>query len=634
MLETTISGDAIWVLTCGFIVLLMQAGFTCLESGMVRAKNSINVAIKNLIDFCIASAIFCISGFALMFGHSYHGMLGTSHFLLSGGIGSWLLTFFFFQAVFCGTSTTIVSGAVAERMRFSGYCLTAIIISGLIYPVVGHWAWGGALYAENAGWLQTRGFIDFAGSTVVHSVGGWVALAAILVIGPRRGRFGKRGNLIEGYNLPTAVLGTFLLWFGWFGFNGGSTLGLSPKIPLIIVNTTAAGATGGLAALLLSWWLMGRPVVDRIINGVLAGLVSITASCHLVTPITSLLIGAIGGAVCVGGMAWLERCKIDDAIGAVPTHLFAGIWGTLAVALCADPAERANQLPPTAQLLVQLEGILAVALYAFTLSFVLLKLLQRVYRLRVTAKQELVGLNVSEHGARTAVLDLITQLEQQARTTNFHKPVVVEPETEAAQIAAYYNAVREKFQSETDRHRIALQKLTQLAHYDPLTGLANRNVLFEEIERALRHAHRNRTYGALLYMDLDGFKKVNDALGHALGDALLRQAAQRIATRVLSSDLLARLGGDEFALLMQHSHAPDSAVTAAEDIIELFHAPFPGTTKEVTLGISIGIASFGPDHQESVKSLLRKADQAMYAAKLGGKNTYRWYSESRSDLAV
>jgi len=213
----TSAGDLLWVLLSAFLVSLMQAGFTCLESGMVRTKNSINVALKNLVDFCISFTLFGLFGFALMFGTGWQGFIGTSGFMLHGVDSSWDITFFFFEAMFCGTATTIVSGAVAERMRFSGYAITAMILSGLIYPVIGHWAWykGGDGIAP--GWLASRGFIDFAGSSVVHSVGGWVALAALLIIGPRLGRFGPEGRPVEGHSLPTATLGVFLLWFGWFG---------------------------------------------------------------------------------------------------------------------------------------------------------------------------------------------------------------------------------------------------------------------------------------------------------------------------------------------------------------------------------------------------------------------------------
>ncbi len=264
--------DLMWVVLCAALVLLMQAGFTCLETGFVRAKNSINVAIKNIVDFLVASSIFWIVGFALMFGASASGWIGTTGFFWGDASQPWLLAFFLFQLTFCGTATTIVSGAVAERMRFSGYLFATIIICTVIYPVIGHWVWGGAVEGNGAGWLSRLGFLDFAGSTVVHSVAGWVALAAILIIGPRIGRFDSPGSAIHGHNLPMAALGTLLLWFGWFGFNGGSTLAFTEQTPLILVNTTMAAVWGGLAALALGWRRLGRPSAQMAMNGTLRGL--------------------------------------------------------------------------------------------------------------------------------------------------------------------------------------------------------------------------------------------------------------------------------------------------------------------------------------------------------------------------
>ena len=435
------NSDLIWLLLCGFLVALMQAGFTCLESGLVRAKNSINVAIKNIVDFCISCILFSMFGFGLMFGASEAGIFGTSHFLLLDDISPSLMGFFFFQMVFCGTATTIVSGAVAERMRFSGYLFVAVTISGVIYPITGHWAWNGVDSGTVQGWLGARGFIDFAGSTVVHSVAGWVALAAVLVIGPRIGRFTKdKTNPIEGNNLPIATLGVFILWFGWFGFNGGSLFQLTDQIPTIVTNTALSGAAGGIAAMFTSWYIQRKPIVNRIINGVIAGLVSITASCHLMAPSMSIVVGAVGGFICVVGMSFLERMKLDDAIGAIPTHLFAGIWGTLAVSF-VDADILRTHLSHWEQFKTQVFGAFAIGLYAFTVSFSLFKLVNVWFRLRVTAEEERIGLNMSEHGASSSIHDLISQMDYQARTGKFHQPVVIEPETEAHKIGHFYNKV-------------------------------------------------------------------------------------------------------------------------------------------------------------------------------------------------
>ncbi|WP_333669652.1 ammonium transporter [Parvibaculum sp.] len=429
--------DTVWVLICTVLVLLMQAGFACLESGLVRAKNSINVAVKNVMDFCVAGVGFWLVGFGLMFGVSAGGFLGSSDFAFDGVAGgnqatAWVMAFFFFQLAFCSTSTTIVSGAVAERMSFRGYAITAAILSMLIYPVFGHWAWGGVLSGEAAGWLESRGFVDFAGSTVVHSVGGWIALAAILVLGPRIGRFGPDGKRIEPHDMPMATLGMFLLWIGWFGFNGGSTLALNATVPFVLVHTMLAAAAGGLAVVGISWIRNGLPDVQLTLNGILAGLVAITANCHIVSTSNAVLIGAGGGIVCLVASDLLARLRIDDAVDAVPVHLAAGIWGTLAVALFGDVSLFPNGHTRLEQLGVQALGIGAAGVFAFGVSYIVLHLIDRVLPLRVSADAERIGLNIAEHGASSALLDVLGAMEAQASRGDFSRPVHVEPFTEPA----------------------------------------------------------------------------------------------------------------------------------------------------------------------------------------------------------
>ncbi len=629
MMETDVfSGDLLWVLLCAFLVALMQAGFTCLESGMVRAKNSINVALKNLVDFCISFALFGLFGFALMFGTSWDGLIGTSGFVLGGVHTSWDMGFFFFEAMFCGTATTIVSGAVAERMRFGGYAVTAVVLSGFIYPVIGHWAWQQGNEHSAAGWLAETGFIDFAGSTVVHSVGGWVALAAMLIIGPRLGRFGEHGRPVEGHSLPTATLGVFLLWFGWFGFNGGSTLALSEKIPLIVTNTALAGATGGIAGTAISWLIWRMPLPDRVMNGVIAGLVAITAGCHMVSPVSASLIGFIGGLIALFGATLLERLEIDDAIGAVPAHLFAGIWGTLALALFARDGSLPVGVSPGEQFLIQLEGVVVIGLYAFGGSYLLLGLVNRLLPLRVSASGERIGLNIAEHGATSSLFDLISQMHHQARSGDFSRPVEVEAETEADQIATFYNAVLEKFNLETSRRQMAMQKLSQLAHYDTLTGLPNRRAFFEAVKHVLEKSRRHDQTAALLYFDLDGFKQVNDDFGHEAGDQVLKEVARWISTCLRETDVFARLGGDEFALVLEQLADPEKDVrTVADKVIECIGGPYELGDSTASIGISIGIVLFRGIQGETPNRLIQQADQAMYAAKLAGKGGYYFYQK-------
>jgi Amt family ammonium transporter len=312
--------DILWVLISASLVFLMQGGFLCLESGLTRSKNNINVALKNLVDFGISITLFWAVGFSLMFGVSEAGWISASNFFPDfAKISAWQSVFFLFQAMFCGTAVTILSGAVAERMRFKGYIIISILVSGLIYPVFGHWSWNSLNNADTAGWLESMGFLDFAGSTVVHSVGGWVSLAALLVVGPRTGRFPENGppQNIPGSNLPMAALGVGLLWLGWIGFNGGSTLAMDDQVPRIVANTMLAGGMGMIGALAMGWYLTKIVHVDYVMNGALAGLVAITANCYAVSAIDSVVIGFIGGMVMVGASSLLVKFRIDDVIGAI-----------------------------------------------------------------------------------------------------------------------------------------------------------------------------------------------------------------------------------------------------------------------------------------------------------------------------
>ncbi len=404
--------DIIWILACSAFMLIMQGGFTCLESGLVRAKNSLNVALKNFADFCLSGLLFWMFGFALMFGGSFSGFFGNTGFFLFEVEETWLWAFFLFQFIFCSTAVTITSGAVAERIKFSSYLVITVVIAGLIYPVFGHWAWAGADSGTPSGWMAKLGFIDFAGSTVVHSIGGWVALAAIIIIGPRAGRFGlsKFGLAkieIKRNNLPIATLGVFLLWIGWFGFNGGSTLAFNDKVPEILVITSLSGLAGGLAAIFLSWKLFCRPKAELTLNGSLAGLVGITANCHIVTTLSALIIGAIAGIISVGATILLEKLEIDDVVGAVPVHLGAGIWGTLAVALFGNPEAFQSGFDRWDQFGVQVMGVGICFLWAFGLGYGLLWLVNRWNPLRVTAQEERVGLDVSEHSLEKLTARLV-----------------------------------------------------------------------------------------------------------------------------------------------------------------------------------------------------------------------------------
>jgi len=388
--------DFVWTIIAAVLVFFMQAGFAMVETGFTRAKNAVNIMMKNLMDFSMGALGFWAIGFALMFGVTATGWFGTSGFFLGDFAQDkdpWLYAFFIFQTVFAATAATIVSGAMAERTKFVGYLAYSIVISAVIYPVFGSWAWG-SLY-KGSGWLEGLGFIDFAGSTVVHSVGGWAALAGALVLGPRLGKYTKDGKVkaIPGHNLPLAALGVFILWFGWFGFNAGSTTAAITDIALISANTALAAAAGSVGAMFTAWAMFGKPEGSMALNGALAGLVGITAGCANVSPTSSIIIGLIAGVVVVLSVVFIDsKLRIDDPVGAISVHGVCGAWGTLAAGLFNAGGFSAKVVG------VQLVGIGAAFLWVFPTAFVLFKLINATIGLRVTPEEEMEGLDFGEHG--------------------------------------------------------------------------------------------------------------------------------------------------------------------------------------------------------------------------------------------
>ena len=744
--------DILWILFGAMLVFVMQAGFLCLESGLVRSKNSINVAAKNITDFIVSSTLFWSVGFAIMFGSSYAGIIGTSGFFFGEKASPLDISVFLFQMMFCGTAATLVSGAVAERMSYLGYIMTTVTISLFIYPIIGHWVWGGVASGTPSGWLETAGFIDFAGSSVVHSVGGWVALAAILVIGPRTGRFEYGNRHIPGSNIPMAMLGALLIWFGWFGFNGGSTLGWSDAVPGILLNTCLAAFLGGISAIVIRYMISGYIDISLLINGVLGGLVAITANCHAVSPAAAAFIGAAAGVIVVFGSLLLEQRQIDDAIGVIPVHLFAGIWGTLAVGLFASPEILGTGLSPLEQVKTQLIGIVVIGLYSFTIAYLILRLINRFYPLRVSTEDELNGLNVSEHRVTTEVFDLLLAMNKQQTRSDYSSPVPVEPFTEVGQIAQEYNRVIDKVQQEmmerdrafaafkqseyrngaileaamdcivtinqqgailsfnpaaeqcfgitsqtvlnksffnlfmpeslcklaadslskgfasgdglvlkrqniseltrydkdpfpaeivvtqttdlTDSNKqytlhvrditkhVKLQnRLKLLAYNDPLTGLYNRTYLMRTLEQLMNSAQRTQGTIALMFLDLDQFKKINDTLGHNAGDVLLREVAKRLKQITRDSDLVARWGGDEFVIVLSGKINEQLACKKAVEILEIMRSPVLFGDHRLNILTSIGIA-ISTHADVSAERILQRADLAMYESKKNGRNTY------------
>jgi Amt family ammonium transporter len=399
--------NIVWILITGALVFFMQAGFAMLEVGFTRSKNAINVCMKNFLDFSVGALCFLFVGFALMFGASAGGWIGTGPFWLSSLDGKdsfW--AFWFFQAMFAGTAATIISGAMAERTKFVGYLIYTAFITSLLYPILGHWAWGsfggGFGYGGDKGWLESMGYVDFAGSSVVHCIGGAAALAGVVVLGPRIGRFSKSGaTLLSGHNLPLATLGTFILWFGWFGFNAGSTLIGDASIGRIAVNTTIAPSAGALAAMITIWITHGRPDLGATLNGALGGLVGITANCHMVVPASAAVIGLIAGVIATLAAQLLERLKVDDAVGASPVHLFCGVWGVLAVALFNEKGFSPESLG------IQALGAFSIAVGAFVASYLVFQLINVTIGLRASDEEQDLGLDFTEHSA-TAYADFLT----------------------------------------------------------------------------------------------------------------------------------------------------------------------------------------------------------------------------------
>lgn len=406
-------GDTLWVLVAAFLVFFMQAGFAMVESGFTRAKNAVNILMKNLMDFSMGSIAYWAIGFAIMFGAG-NAFMGTSGWfvpsqtLTEGAAAStsifsslewssvptyaaWL-----FQLVFAATAATIVSGAMAERTQFKSYLIYSVFITGLIYPIVGHWIWGG-------GWLANfgAGMLDFAGSTVVHSTGGWLALTGAIVLGPRLGKYDGDGKPrpIAGHNLPLAALGVFILWLGWFGFNPGSQMGAdAADISLIAITTNIAAAAGAITAMITAWMFLGKPDAGMSLNGALAGLVAITAGCAFVSPVSAAIIGALGGIVVVLSVLLLERLKIDDPVGAISVHGTCGALGTILLGFFHS--DQGIFFGGSFGFLgAQIVGVLAVFVWCLVTGFILFYGIKAITGLRVTEEEEQAGLDYEEHGA-------------------------------------------------------------------------------------------------------------------------------------------------------------------------------------------------------------------------------------------
>lgn len=401
--------DTLWVCLAAFLVFFMQAGFALVECGFTRAKNACNIIMKNVMDFAIGTLGFWLIGFGLMFGATTTGFFGTTNFVYDAGTDNFNWAFLIFQTVFCATAATIVSGAMAERTKFVGYLCYSVAITIIVYPIFGSWAWGSLL--DGGGWLEGWGFHDFAGSTVVHSIGGWCALAGAIVIGPRIGKFSKDGKAqaIPGHNIPLAALGVFILWLGWFGFNPGSTTAVGGgSFAYIAVTTNLAAAAGCISATIASWVMFKKPDTSFALNGALAGLVAITAGCDAMSPMFAVVTGLVGGVLVVASVMFIDKVKIDDPVGAISVHGVCGAWGTLAIGLFQTDAGLLVG-GGTTQIVAQLVGIGAAFAWAFPVSMIIFLAIKYTIGLRVSEVEEMEGLDVTEHGMHAYPAHLITE---------------------------------------------------------------------------------------------------------------------------------------------------------------------------------------------------------------------------------
>jgi Amt family ammonium transporter len=395
-MENLFTINNVWMMVSIFLVFAMHLGFATLEAGLTREKNTINILFKNVMVLAIGLLTYTFIGFNLMypgedFAGGFFGFAGFGLSLPENGLtadynpGYTYYTDFLFQAMFAATAATIVSGAVAERIKLNSFLIFSVIYVGLVYPIVGMWKWGG-------GFLDALGFYDFAGSTLVHSVGGWAALIAVILLGPRIGKYNGSTKAIEGHNIPLALIGVFLLWFGWFGFNGGSVLSADPGlVSLVLVSTCIAAAAGAVGAFFTSYAIFKTYDITMVLNGILAGLVGITAGADLMSVTDALIIGLIAGIIIVLGVILLDKLKLDDPVGAIAVHLICGIWGTLAVGIFGDKAG-------VDQFIDQLIGVAAVGAFCVSTSFIILFTIKKTIGLRVSEKEEIEGLDLHEHG--------------------------------------------------------------------------------------------------------------------------------------------------------------------------------------------------------------------------------------------
>ena len=596
--------DHIWVLTCAFLVFLMQLGFSMIETGTVRSKNTINVAMKNLIDTIFGIISFWLIGYGIMFGLDSYGFIGSDSFAIDGSNSS-QNSFFFFQAMFAATAVTIISGAVAERMKFNGYIFVAIIVTSFIYPLFGHWAW------HDEGWLKELGFTDFAGSTVVHSVGAWIGLVGAVILGPRLGKFSKgKVHYFAPSNHNFIVFGVFILMFAWFGFNGGSLLKFDDLTSLILVNTLIGASFGGAAGWIISLFAKQKVGVEIFAFGILAGLVGITAGCDQFSVYEAAFAGFTAAVVMyIADRVLLYKFKLDDPLSAVAIHGFAGIWGTLCVGFFGSLPDGLGRFEFIG---VQLTGITAAAVVSITLGGILFFALYKFNLLRVQKKHEVLGLNVSEHNAKLPWVDTIESIVKIMKTGNIDKKVYEERGTEVGLVAKFFNYLLKVLRKEQIKLKTMNTSLKKRSQVDPLTQILNRRGLMEIIGEKNPYDH-NIT---LIIIDIDKFKNINDTYGHNVGDSVLVELSSLVKERTVDEDILVRWGGEEFVVVV---YTEDLNITQniAEELREAIEEHEFTTVKKVTASFGVSKAK---NQAESFADIFEKADKALYDAKQMGRN--------------
>ncbi|MGE4382027.1 MAG: ammonium transporter [Arcobacter sp.] len=593
--------NLLWILVSAFLVFMMQLGFSLVETGVVRSKNTINVAMKNLIDTVFSIIFFWLFGFGLMFGMDSFGLIGIDKFLIDGK-DLQLNGFFFFQAMFAATAITIVSGAVAERIKFNGYIVVAIIVSSIIYPIFGHWAW------NDNGWLKELGFIDFAGSTVVHSVGAWIGLAGAIVLGPRLGKFRKNKTIyFAPSNHNFIVFGVFILFFAWFGFNAGSLLEFKPEVTSILLNTLLAGVFGGLSAWIITLFSKEKVGVEIFSFGIIAGLVGITAGCYEFNAIQSAFVGFISSFIMHFTDIFLtKKLKIDDPLSVVSIHGFVGVWGTIAVGIFANLPENFTRLH---FIYVQTLGVFVAFIFSFSFGLLVFLFLKKVNLLRVRKKHEVLGLNRSEHNAKLPWVDTIQSIIQIMKTGNLDKKIYEERDTEIGIVSRFFNYLLSILKEKNAELKKSNKNLSVKAYHDNLTKILNRNGLLKKLSET------NNKY-TLAIIDIDKFKSINDTYGHDVGDYVLKDLATLISNKIRTTDIFARWGGEEFVLVLD---TPD--LLQAQNISDNLRKEIENS-KFKTVGkitISIGISEFKTKN-DTFEDVFKKADQALYQAKMSGRN--------------